>query len=514
MKKQQHPFNIRTAVTAAVLLILIVLAVWKTGSLLRAGQEPDSSAQETAATLPETEEQQDTQDSLKASGTTDTTGSGLSASSGGSSDTSGSETAAADSEEAQKASFLPDYTSAPLLNTTSIRDLSMEIGASETELRFNWLSPSSKKGQVRLTDTASGETLSFDADCSASVTVPGYYVNKASASGLTPGASYTYQVGNDDGWSPEYSYQCPAANQDTLTFLVTADAQIGQIGTEEASVTAERWDSVLTRLTNYVPEASFLFHLGDQVAEFGNEEQYSLFLDHLALYRIPLAPAVGNHDVPNEVSLEDTGMPAGPYFYEHFNVPNRSSMGQSSSDQNGNYYFIRGNVLFIVLNSSTTQGSEVQEQYVAQVVAEHPDTRWRILAQHYPAYPGAKGSHTDCKEYLAQIAYDNDIDLILGAHDHVYSRTAFVNGLCETLSGYPYAAGETAVNPEGTLYITCSTSSGCMYHEPEEEMRITKLGQPYTPMALRFDVTDTELHMRAYLMDSWTVYDEYTIQKN
>ena len=55
MKKQQHPFNIRTAVTAAVLLILIVLAVWKTGSLLRAGQEPDSSAQETAATLPETE---------------------------------------------------------------------------------------------------------------------------------------------------------------------------------------------------------------------------------------------------------------------------------------------------------------------------------------------------------------------------------------------------------------------------------------------------------------------------
>ena len=31
-------------------------------------------------------------------------------------------------------------------------------------------------------------------------------------------------------------------------------------------------------------------------------------------------------------------------------------------------------------------------------------------------------------------------------------------------------------------------------------------GQPDTPMALRFDVTDTELHMRAYLMDSWTVY--------
>lgn len=514
MKRQRQPLNTRVVISAAVLLILAVLAVWKTGVLLRAGQGQDAPAQETAAVPQETEEQQETPDSSKASASAGTVGGGITASPGSGSDASGAGTETADSGEAQKASFLPDYTSAPLLNTTSIRDLSMEVGASETELRFNWLSPSARKGQVRMTDTASGETLSFDAECSASATVPGFYVNKASASGLTPGASYTYQVGNDDGWSPEYSYQCPAAGQDSLTFLVTADAQIGQIGTEEASVTADRWDSVLTRLTSYVPEASFLFHLGDQVAEFGNEEQYGLFLDHLALYRIPLAPAVGNHDVPNDVSLKDTGRPAGPYFYEHFNVPNRSATGQSSSDQDGNYYFIRGNVLFIVLNSSTTQGSDVQEQYVAQVVAEHPDTRWRILAQHFPAYPGAKGSHTNCKEYLARIAYNNDIDLILGAHDHVYSRTAFVNGLCETLSGYPYATGETAVNPEGTLYITCSTSSGCMYHEPEEEMRIAKLGQPYTPMALRFDVTDTELHMRAYLMDTWTVYDEYTIQKD
>ena len=60
---------------------------------------------------------------------------------------------------------------------------------------------------------------------------------------------------------------------------------------------------------------------------------------------------------------------------------------------------------------------------------------------------------------------------------------------------------QAAVNPEGTLYITCSTSSGCLYHIPEGEIRIVYQGQPDTPMALRFDVTDTELHMRAYLMD-------------
>ena len=79
---------------------------------------------------------------------------------------------------------------------------------------------------------------------------------------------------------------------------------------EEASATAERWDSVLTRLTSYVPEASFLFHLGDQVADYGSQEEYELFLEHLSLYSIPLAPVVGNHDVPNSYSLEEMGIQA------------------------------------------------------------------------------------------------------------------------------------------------------------------------------------------------------------
>ena len=70
------------------------------------------------------------------------------------------------------------------------------------------------------------------------------------------------------------------------------------------------------------------------------------------------------------------------------------------------------------------------------------------------------------------------------------------------------------MNPEGTLYITSSTSSGCLYHEPEAEIRTVNMLQPYAPMALRFDVTDTELHMRAYQVDTWEVLDEYTIQKN
>lgn len=412
----------------------------------------------------------------------------------------------------QLADFLPDYTSAALLSTTQIQDLTLEVGSDESELRMNWMAPGEEPGYVRWTDPVTGETTDIAAESEASAVVSGYSLNKATVTGLVPGETYSYQVGNDSGWSPVYSYQAPQQS-DTLTFLVTSDAQIGQSDMEVAELTADRWDSVLNRLITYVPEANFVFHLGDQVSDFGNEDQYRLFLNHLPLYRIALAPVVGNHDVANSLTSEEYGRPGGTYFYDHFNVPNRSEMGQSSSDKDGNYYFIRGDVLFIVLNSLTVSGEEEQEEYVKQVVADHPDVRWRILAEHYPAYSGAKNSGSNVGEYLPRIAADYQIDLVLTGHDHVYSRSAFTNRDSEILTDYNYAGGAVAVNPAGPMYLTCGTSSGCLYHFPKEEEHIVYQGQVNSPMGIRIDVTQEELHIRSYLVDTWTMFDEYTIRK-
>lgn len=413
----------------------------------------------------------------------------------------------------QLAAFLPDYTSAALLNTTTIRDLTLEVGSDESELRMNWLSPSSEAGIVRWTNSGTDETTEIPAECEASATVPGFYLHKASVTGLSAGVTYSYQVGNVDAWSPTYTYQAPEAS-DTLTFLVTSDVQIGQSEMESQDVTADRWDSVLKRLTTYVPEASFLFHLGDHVAQFGNEDQYRLFLEHLSLYGIALAPVVGNHDVGNSYTIQEYGYPGNTYFYDHFNVPNRSEMGESSSDKDGNYYFIRGDVLFIVLNSLTVSGGQEQEAYVAQVVSEHPEIRWRILAEHYPAYSGAKNSGSSVGQYLPRIAADYGIDLVLTGHDHVYSRSAFTNRDSEILTDYNYAGGAVALNPAGPLYLTCGTSSGCLYHFPKEESHIVYQGQVNSPIGIRIDVSEAELHIRSYLVDTWTMFDEYTIRKD
>ena len=69
------------------------------------------------------------------------------------------------------------------------------------------------------------------------------------------------------------------------------------------------------------------------------------------------------------------------------------------------------------------------------------------------------------------------------------------------------------MNPEGTMHVTCSTATGSVYQASSPNENLVFQGQPQKPMALRIDVTDTELHLRAYVMDSWSLYDEYTTQK-
>ena len=89
----------------------------------------------------------------------------------------------------------------------------------------------------------------------------------------------------------------------------------------------------------------------------------------------------------------------------------------SEYDKDGDYYFIRGNALFIVLNSVTAQATDTHEAYVPKVIAEHPDTKWRILIQHYPAYSSVARYQEQMDSWmrysLGYICEDNDIDLVL-----------------------------------------------------------------------------------------------------
>ena len=150
-------------------------------------------------------------------------------------------------------------------------------------------------------------------------------------------------------------------------------------------------------------------------------------------------------------------------------------------------------------------------------IAANPEVTWRVLIQHYPAYSGVEHNREKINEGITnsmiRMGEIFDFDLILAGHDHVYSRSAFVARSGDVYSDYDYASGSTAVNPEGVMFVTAGTASGCMYGLPALADPLVVVGENEVPTAVKIDVSDTEMHITAYEMDSWTIFDEYTIRK-
>ena len=65
-------------------------------------------------------------------------------------------------------------------------------------------------------------------------TEKGYYVSKATVANLKPNTTYLYVVGNNEGWSPIYTYKT-SSFETTFSFAAVGDPEMG-IGTDDESL--------------------------------------------------------------------------------------------------------------------------------------------------------------------------------------------------------------------------------------------------------------------------------------
>ena len=231
----------------------------------------------------------------------------------------------------------PDYKST-LITSSSIRYLSVTAGSLVSEANLTWFSPSETAGQVFWTsadDTDFANASVFDASSSASEEVDGYYINRAKVTDLTPGTDYLYRVGEGDNLSPSYTFHAPE-DSDTLRFTAIGDPQLGK-PLDQLDSQKNIWHKVLNKIKYHFPDSSLLVSLGDQVNNYDAQEAYAALLDQGVLYSMELAPVKGNHEQ------------GGHQYSEHFTLPNLSTLGTCDDDGDGDYWFVRGNTLFMIL---------------------------------------------------------------------------------------------------------------------------------------------------------------------
>ena len=95
------------------------------------------------------------------------------------------------------------------------------------------------------------------------------------------------------------------------------------------------------------------------------------------------------------------------------------------------YWFVRGDALFMVLDVMDENKWGDHEQFIADACEANPDIRWKLVFSHYSPYNSyeeymEKGQ--EMRPYFLKFADDYDIDAVLCGHNHCYMRSYFING--------------------------------------------------------------------------------------
>ena len=355
-------------------------------------------------------------------------------------------------------------------------------GTDETEMLINWHGDG-KTGHVELSDTEKGlldAPTVFEAK-HAYDNILGTSVFRAELNGLEPGGTYYYRVA-DSGASDIFSFTVPDAGD--YSFIVTGDPQLDD---ELDSEPMEKYDSLISEIEG--ENTSLLLTLGDQIEYSSSHYLMMRYLSTENSNKLPVAAIVGNHE-----RNFDT-------FSRFFYLPN---MYGAPVKDSGDYWFCRGNTLFLCLNSNTYDKhfhKEFIESAKESCTALYGEPKWIVAAFHHTIY--SAGMHADDsgilerREGYTPLFEQLGVDVAFMGHDHIYTRTYPVNG---------------------TVYFTLGSSTGTKCEELSDkdyDYNAFSFSESL-PAATRVDVTEAAITVTTYrlnesgeaeMLDSYAIVD-------
>ena len=252
--------------------------------------------------------------------------------------------------------------------------------------------------------------------------------------GLSPATTYFYAVEVDGTvLNNELSFTTPPLPGSDTPMLAWI---VGDSGTNTPIQHYVR-DAMRAHLHDDLPD--LFLHVGDMAYSSGTDEEfterfYGPYADELG--RVPVWPAMGNHEGGSADSVTNTG----PY-YEGYVLPTEGESGGLASGTEAYYSFDWGDVHFIILDShgSDTTPEGPMLTWLAQDL-ELTEQRWIVASFHHPPY--TKGSHDsdrerghiDMRENALPILEAGGVDIVVGGHSHIYERSYLAQGGYETPS--------------------------------------------------------------------------------
>ncbi|MCR1783932.1 fibronectin type III domain-containing protein [Nocardioides carbamazepini] len=364
--------------------------------------------------------------------------------------------------------------------------------------------------KVQLTLAGTGvakETSEIEATSTTFTADLGYEVSHHSATltGLTPGTTYLYRVGDKTTWSEWLEFETATAGDEPFSFIVQGDAQ-----NDIKSYVSRTFRAAYEAR----PYAKAVLHAGDLIDTDDSDAEWGEWFGAAGWSNgsMNVVAATGNHEYY-----------PGPELAEHwgaqFEYPRNGPTATDRITQlyaENVYYTDYQGVRFIALNSNFPGDPEAfaaQTAWLESVLADNPN-QWTVVTFHHPVFSVSSGrNNAAIRDAWLPLFEQYDVDLVAQGHDHAYGR----GNLTANESGLP-AGASAATSHTGPVYLVSVAGPKYYVIDPTDDNNWTQNGAHLrtslanTQLYQLVDVTDGEMHVESWNV-SGEMVDAFTIAK-
>ena len=376
----------------------------------------------------------------------------------------------------------------------------MFVGSNESERNFSWYSETESKPTVTVStkkNLSSPEV--FEGTCIEAV--EGGVVNKVTVSGLKENTTYYYQCTSEGFVSQVYSFKTSGGSDFSAMYVTDVHiTEIDDANENSLSDTSYRFNETFEDALSKNDDISLILSAGDQATE-GLESEYKAMTASDLFKGVSIATAMGNHDRK------------GVAYKSFKNLPNEDTEASIRSYNGTDYWFVKGDALFLVMDSNSGNGA-AHADFVKRAVEANPDVKWKVMMCHHDLYSG-RIPHRESENKLLRmiwgpIADEFGIDLVLLGHSHYYTVTdvLYKNESVADLES-------EMVDPAGTVYMV-SCSLGRPRDDEEIGLNEEWIGFDYLTEKATYnilDFTEDSITVNSYELGEESPFNTFTIKK-
>lgn len=355
-------------------------------------------------------------------------------------------------------------------------------------------------GVARPSSTVDATSTTFDADL-------GYDVRHHSATltGLEPGTTYLYRVGDGETWSEWLEFETARTGNAPFSFIVQGDAQ-----NDIKSYVSRTFRAAYEAR----PYAKAVLHAGDLIDTDDSDAEWGEWFGAAGWSNgsMNVIAAAGNHEYYPGPGLAEHW---GAQFEYPRNGPEATSRITELYAENVYYTDYQG-VRFISLNSNFPGDPEAfaaQTAWLEGVLRDNP-SKWTVVTFHHPVFSVSSGrDNAAVRDAWLPLFERYDVDLVAQGHDHAYGR----GNLVANESGLP-AGASAAKSNKGPVYMVSVAGPKYYVIDPVGDNNWTRNGAHLrtslanTQLYQLVDVTDGEMHVESWNVSGQMV-DAFTIAK-